>query len=165
MNNFVSDFSLFPIKHVGKPGWEYRKATWPKEVDPEVHKIFDDPTTNDSVHYTRITNHKARSQYCKVSKINNEVIMEPGDGYNYLVRRDSNNNKNDDETEVTIDDAVIPHDIICVICMSHKRTHAVKECGHVSMCYICAKQQFEINGECPICRTKMDEFPIKLFFS
>ena len=169
MANFVSDFSLFPIKHLGQPGWEYRKATWPKEVDPEVHKIFDetDPliNANNIVHYTRITNHKARSQYCKVSKINNDVIMEPGDGYNFLVRKDSTNNKDEEEKEAVIDDSVVPHDIICVICMTHKRTHAVPECGHVSMCSICAKTQFETNGECPICRVKMDDYPIKLFFA
>ena len=35
-NNFTSDFSLFPIKKMGKPGWEYRKATWASEMDSEV---------------------------------------------------------------------------------------------------------------------------------
>ena len=154
----MSDFSLFPIKKLGRQGWEYRKATWPIEVDPEVHKIWDD--SGEEVHYTRVTNHKVRSQYCKVSKVNNEVIVEPGDGYNFLVRRDSTNNK-----EVEIDDSVVSHDIICVICMTNKRTHAVKECGHVSMCQPCAKQQFETNGECPICRVEMVDFPIKLFFA
>ena len=63
----MSDFSLFPIKKLGRPGWEYRKATWPLEVDPEVHKIFDqDDDAEEAIHYTRITNHNVRSQYCKV---------------------------------------------------------------------------------------------------
>lgn len=158
--SFVSDFSLFPIKKLGKPGWEYRKATWPSEVDPEVHKIFDGKSTDD-VYYTRTTIHNARTQYCKVTKVGNDIIMEPGDGYNFMVRKDSTNNKEDEE----IDDSVVPHDIICVICMTNKRTHAVKECGHVSMCHICAKKQFEVNAECPICRVEMIDFPIKLFFA
>ena len=166
MSNFTSDFSLFPVKKLGQPGWEFRKATWPKEVDPEVHRIFDetDPELikTNIVHYTRVTNHKARSQYCKVSKVGLDVIMEPGDGYNFMVRKDSEINK---EKEEVIDDSVVPHDMMCVICMSHKRTHAVPECGHVSMCSACAKQQFEINRECPICREEMIDFPIKLFFA
>jgi len=168
--NFISDFSLFPIKKLGNPKWEYRKATWPADVDPEVHNIVDASAAdakNLTVHYTRIANHNAKSQYCKVSKVGNDVIMEPGDGYNFLVRRDSTNNKKDDEEdkEAVIDDSVVPHDMICIICMTHKRTHAVPECGHVSMCSVCAKQQFETNGECPICRVVMSDFPIKLFFA
>lgn len=158
----MSDFSLFPIKKLGKPGWEYRKATWPLEVDPEVHKIFDGKSDADKeVYYTRTTNHNVRTQYCKVSKVGDDIIVEPGDGYNFLVRRDSTKNREEEE----IDDSVVPHDIICVICMTNKRTHAVKECGHVSMCHPCAKQQFEVNGECPICRVEMVDFPIKLFFA
>ena len=157
--SFKSDFSLFPIKHLGKAGWTYKPATWPSDVDPEVHNLFDGKST-DSIYYTRITIHKIRTQYCEISKQGNDIIVKPGDGYNFLVRKDSVNNK-----QIEIDDSSIPHDIKCVICLMNKRTHAVKECGHVVMCVLCAKQQYETNGECPICRTKMDEFPIKLFFS
>jgi hypothetical protein len=161
--NFKSDFSLFPIKKLGNPNWEYRKATWPAQVDQEVHKIYEGKTT-DPVFYTRTTIHEQnpRTQYCKVSKKDNDIIMEPGDGYNFLVRRDSMDNK---ELDDEIDDDVVPHDMKCVICLDHKRTYAVPECGHVSLCFICAKHQFETRAECPICRTKMSNFPIKLFFS
>ena len=159
--SFVSDFSLFPIQKLGNPKWYFRKATWPDNVDPEVHNLIDGKST-DPIYYTRTTIHQPRTQYCKISKQANDIIVEPGEGYNYVVRKDSTNNK---ETEVEIDDTVIPHDIKCVICLTNKRTHAVKECGHVVMCIICAKQQYETNGECPICRAKMLQFPIKLFFA
>lgn len=159
--SFTSDFSLFPIKKWGNANFSYRKATWPKEVDPEIHKIVDNITT-DPIYYTRTTFHNARTQYCKVSKQGSDVIVEPGDGYNFIVRRDSNNNKLKEEI---VDDNAIPHEMMCVICMANKRTHAVIECGHVSMCYVCAKLQHDTNHDCPICRVEMKSFPIKLFFS
>lgn len=157
--SFISDFSLFPIQKIGKPNWFYRKATWPSNVDPEVHDLFDNKN-NDPIYYYRTTIHQPRTQYCKIYKQGTDIIVEPGEGYNYLVRRDSTNNK-----EIEIDDSVVPHDIKCVICLSNKRTHAVKECGHVAMCIACAKQQYEMKGNCPICRVDMMEFPIKLFFA
>ena len=157
--SFTSDFSLFPIKKLGNPKFVFRKATWPANVDPEVHDLIDGKS-NDPIYYNRVTVHQPRTQYCKISKQANDIIVEPGEGFNYIVRKDSTNNKIEE-----IDDTVVPHDMKCVICLSNKRTHAVKECGHVVMCVVCAKQQYEANGECPICRTEMLEFPIKLFFA
>jgi len=158
--NFISDFSLFPIKHLGQQNWQYRKATWPPEVDNEVHKIINGKS-DDPVYYNRTTIRDKRSQYCKISKQpNNDIVVDPGDGYLFLVRKDSTHNKEDE-----IDDSVIPHDMICVICLTNKRTHAVLECGHVSMCSVCAKQQYDTNQECPICRIPMSQLPIKLFFA
>lgn len=157
--NFTSDFSLFPIKHTGDPKWQYRKATWPKEVDNEVHKLMDNKS-NEPIYYNRKTIHDNRDQHCKIYKDNDKIMVNPGDNYLFLVRRDSTNNKEED-----IDDSVVPHDIVCVICLTNKRTHAVLECGHVSMCVVCAKQQYDTNKECPICRTEMECQPIKLFFS
>lgn len=161
-NKFISDFSLFPIKKYGVPGWEYRKATWPEAVESCVHDIFDDINL-EPIHYTRTTIYDKRIQYCKVSKQGNDVIMEPGDGYNFWVRRDTLLHKK--EKEIKIDDSVVPHTMVCKICLTNKMTHAVKECGHVSMCAICANEIYKTQKECPICRTKMTSYPIKLFFA
>ncbi|QKF93638.1 RING finger protein [Fadolivirus algeromassiliense] len=158
--SFISDFSLFPVKKVGHPGWSYRKATWPGEVDPEVHKLIDKETT-EPVYYTRAKIRDGTVQNCKVCiGANGNVIMEPGDGFNYLVRRDSTHNK-----EPEIDDSVVPHDMLCKICLTNKSTHAVLECGHVSMCAICAKKVYDDIKACPICKTPMSDEPIKLFFA
>lgn len=158
--SFKSDFSLFPIKKLGRPNWSYRIAEWPAEVDPEVHKLFD-KITQEPVYYTRARNHDGLVQYCKVCiDDNNNIIMEPGDGYNFLVRRDSTANK-----EPEVDDSVVPHDMLCKICMGNKSTHAILECGHVCMCIICAKKVYDEMKKCPICKTEMDEPPIKLYFA
>jgi hypothetical protein len=157
--SFKSDFSLFPIKKQGNPNWFFKKATWPEDIEPEVHNIFDGKTT-DSVFYTRTTVHNPRTQYCEITKEGNDIWVKPGDGYNFLVRKDSDHNK-----VIEQDDSNVPHEMLCVICFTSKRTHAVMECGHVSMCHSCSKLQYEANKECPICRTKMENFPIKLFFA
>jgi len=157
--SFKSDFSLFPIQKQGKLGWEFRIAKWAEEIDMEVHNIFDGKTT-DSVFYTRTTLHNPRTQYCEIKKEGDQIMMKPGDGYNFIVRKDSEHNKKEEQ-----DDTVIPHDMLCVICIEHKRTHAIKECGHVSMCHACSKTIYDTTKKCPICKTIMTEAPIKLFFS
>ena len=157
--SFTSDFSLFPIKKQGIIGWSFRKAFWPKEIDPEVHDLFDGKTT-ESVFYTRTTIRNPRTQYCEVTKENDLIIMKPGDGYNFLVRKDSTINK-----KIEQDDSTIPHDMLCVICIAFKRTHAVKECGHVSMCHECSKAIYDTTKKCPICKVLIESPPIKLFFS
>lgn len=158
--SFKSDFSLFPIKKLGHAQWSYRIASWPSEVDAEVHKLFD-KTTKEPVYYTRARNYDGKVQYCKVCLDDTgNIVVEPGDGYNFLVRRDSTNNK-----EPEIDDSTVPHDMMCKICFANKSTHAVMECGHVAMCCICAKKVYDGLGQCPICKTDMEEPPIKLFFA
>lgn len=157
--SFVSDFSLFPIKKQGNPNFEFRKATWPAEIDPEVHNIFDNKSI-EPVFYTRTTIRNPRTQYCEVVKDGDNIMMKPGDGYDFLVKKDDNRNK-----KIEQDDTIIPHDMICVICMTFKRTHAVKECGHVSMCHICSKELYDTTKQCPICKVQMNDYPIKLFFS
>src|SRR5271170_1804696 len=110
--DFRSDFSLFPIKKIGVLGWEYRVATWPTEIDQQVHELFDGKK-NSPIIYNRKNNRNGIMQNCKIVKKNNEVLMEPGDGWDYLIRMDANNNKLTNDT----DDKTIPHDMKCVICL------------------------------------------------
>ena len=77
MSKFKSDFSLFPIKRIGKIGCKYRKVTWSCDVDPEVHQLFDN-ISNKPIYYTRKRNFDKKNQYCKINKNENDIIMEPG---------------------------------------------------------------------------------------
>ncbi len=156
----MSDFSLFPTKKLGKPGWEYRKATWPDGIDEEVHKLMDKIST-EPVYYNRKRNYDGKDQYCKVYvDENGNVLVNPGDDYTFLVRKDSENNK-----EPVVDNTEVPHDMLCKICFVNKSTHAVMECGHVAMCVLCAKRVYDDTHQCPICKTEMEGPPTKLFFA
>lgn len=156
--NFVSDFSLFPIKQLGKPGWEYRKATWASDIDPLIHKLFDSEIN--VVKYDRVKLRDGSLQHCKVEKNHDdEIIMYPGDGYNFLVRKDTTNNK-----LVEQNNNDIPHDMLCLICMDNKRTHVIVPCMHLVCCSKCSNDIFNKLNECPICRGKFDSTPKKIFF-
>lgn len=167
MSCFKSDFSLFPIKKLGRPGWEFRIATWPSQIDPEVHKLFDGKT-NGPINYIRKRNFDGQVQNCRVIKQkdddgDDEFLMEPGDGYNFLIRRDSFNNREPDIVDV--DNSSVPHEILCLICQDNKKTHVVLPCFHVVSCAICAKKLFESSKkECPLCREPFHEPLKKLFF-
>ncbi len=90
--SFVSDFSLFPIKKLGQPGWSYSKATWPMIIDPMVHDLLDGQTEDD-ITYDRKRIRDGKMQHCTVTLEDDKLILKPGDGFNYLVRRDSKINK------------------------------------------------------------------------
>ena len=161
--NFKSDFSLIPIIKEGKSGWKYRPATWPSEIDPKVHLLFDN-ISDDDIDYSR---HKLRNdmlQHCKIVKEGNNIIMKPGDGFNYNIKRISKNNKltNMDEH---IDNENIPHNMKCIICMTNKKTHAIIPCFHVVACSICASLLYDDNNKkCPLCNSPFNEPLKKLFF-
>lgn len=160
MTNFVSDFSLFPIKKLGRPGWEFRKATWPSIVDPEVHKLIDDNNNNHKIKYLRKKIRDGTLQQCIIIKEGDKVIMKPGDGWDFIIRKDSENNK-----EYDIDNANIPHDIKCLICLDNKRTHMIPTCFHVVACAQCAFKLYQLDKkECPICRVEYNSPLQKLFF-
>lgn len=160
-NNFKSDFSLFPIKRLDVPGWEYRIATWPSTIDKKVHKLFDGQN-NDLIEYPRMKIRDGKIQNCKIVKEGDDIILEPGDGWNFLIKRDSYNNR---EPNDEIDDNDIPHDIKCLICFTNKRTHVIPSCFHVVSCVECAKilETME-KKECPICRTQYEGTLKRLFF-
>jgi hypothetical protein len=158
---FCSDFSLFPIRKLGHPGWEYRVATWTAEMDPEVHQIFDGTKT--SVGYQRTNNRTGQTQNCIVEmQSNGQVYAKPGDGWDFIVRRDHNKNKN---KLSDVDDKDIPHDKMCVICTTRKQSTVLHDCGHVCMCIPCANIIFGSTKDCPICKKHMSQKPIKLFFT
>ena len=160
MQQFKSDFSLIAIHEINKPGCDYKKATWPEDVDYEVHDIFDGKS-NGPIYYSRTTFGDKKTQYCKIEKNKkNEIVVLPGDGWNFMVRRDTTNNKKTED-----DDANVPHEMMCKICFDKKIIYAVKECGHASMCAVCAKEIYKTKAECPICKKKMINEPIKLFFA
>ena len=158
MTSFKSDFSLFPIKKLGRSGWEYRVATWPKEIDPVIHKLFDGEIDG-PVNYIRKKNYDGKIQNCRVLKRDDyDYVMEPGDGYDFIVRKDSDNNKED------VDNDSIPHDMLCLICMDNKKTHVIVPCFHVVSCASCAPLLFANKKECPLCKNKYTEPLKKLYF-
>jgi len=159
--SFKSDFSLFPIKKLGRPGWEYRLATWPKEVDSAMHKMFDG-LTDEPIAYERTANYNGLHQYCKIVKRpDNKFYVEPGDGYDFIIQKNSVHNKIEDKDE-EIDDNEIP-DMKCVVCFTNKKSR-VLSCGHVCLCGSCAKIIYDDTKKCPICKAEMKSMPMKLFF-
>lgn len=43
----------------------------------------------------------------------------------------------------------------CSICMNNKVNSVIYRCGHMCMCYECAKETQRRSGDCPICRTQI----------
>ncbi|VDN59067.1 unnamed protein product, partial [Dracunculus medinensis] len=64
-------------------------------------------------------------------------------------------NKKSEEIEAEIGDE-------CRICMNAKVNCVIYTCGHMSMCYECATETWHVNGECPICRKKIEDV-IKIY--
>jgi hypothetical protein len=163
--NFISDFSLFPIKKTGHPGWEFRKATWPSEIDAQVHKLYNNEITTE-VYYDRLKIRDGTTERCKIYKNDNdEIIVEPPNKFNYLVRIDSLNNiiKDDVINTSNNNNNVLQH-LDCVICYTNKRTHIIKECNHLIMCQECSIAIFNSDKKCPMCRTEMTSPAKKVFF-
>uniref|UniRef100_A0A915PYQ1 RING-type domain-containing protein n=1 Tax=Setaria digitata TaxID=48799 RepID=A0A915PYQ1_9BILA len=52
----------------------------------------------------------------------------------------------------------------CRICMNAKVNCVIYTCGHMSMCFECATETWHLNGECPICRKKIEDV-IKIYKS
>ncbi|VDM44360.1 unnamed protein product [Toxocara canis] len=52
----------------------------------------------------------------------------------------------------------------CKICMSAKVNCVIYTCGHMSTCFECATETWRVNGECPICRKKIEDV-IKIYKS
>jgi hypothetical protein len=157
--SFHSDFKLIPQAKRNQPNWEYRVATWPQEIDPIVHKLFDGEIDG-PVCYTRKKNRNNTIQNCKIVKHSpDEIIMEPGDGFNYHIKRYSTKNK-----QMEINNDEIPHEMMCVICLGNKITHVLYDCNHFALCGARAEIIYEKDGKCPICREVMTMKSGKLFF-
>jgi hypothetical protein len=168
-NNFVSDFSLFPIKKLGKPGWAYKKATWPMEIEPEVHKLYNDEIPG-PIYYNRLKLRDNTMERCKICKCGDDIHVEPGNGWDYLVRIDSLNNvvvdivnaaPNGDDV---MDNPNALQQLDCVICLTNKRTHIIKDCSHFVMCQECSINVFNNDKKCPMCRCEMKVPAKKVFF-
>ncbi len=162
---FVSDFSLFPIQKLGRPGWEYRKATWPQSVETEVHKLYNKEITG-PILYDRPRMKDGLLENCKICRHNDEIHVEPGNNFDYLVRIDSLNNVNVDVVAVVdnVDDDYGLQNLECVICLSNNRTHIIKECNHLILCQDCAIKIFNADRKCPLCRKGMLSLPTKVYF-
>jgi len=163
---FVSDFSLFPIKKLGHAGWEYRKATWPESTENDVHKLYNNEIPG-PIYYDRLKLRDYTMERCKICRHNDEIHVEPGNDFNYLVRIDSLNNVNVDVVAVMDDDDKNDNglqNLECVICLTNKRTHIIKECNHLLLCQACAIEIFNGNRKCPLCRKEMKEPAGKVFF-
>lgn len=175
-NNFVSDFSLFPIKKLGNPRWEYRKATWPADIEPEVHKLINDEITG-PLYYNRLKIRDGTTERCKICKHGDDIHVEPGNGFDYLVRVDSLNNvvvnvvvnntidnTNTDNTNTDGTDSNSLQQLECIVCLTNKRTHIIKECNHFILCQECAISVFNSDKKCPMCRALMIVPAKKVFF-
>ncbi len=164
-----SDFSLFPINKIGKKFWEHRKATWPLDMEPTVHKLFDKKRAP-PLNYLRRKGYDGQWQNCKIVKDDTYgLIVAPGNGYNFLIRRDTFCNREADIDDFPFDDeelspdtffpkeimktiikrkkkkanpetgGVVLTDLKCLICLTNKRSHFIPECHHLVACKDCAK--------------------------
>lgn len=153
MNDFKSDFYLKPLNIRTKSGL----ATWHADTDPAVHDLFDGFRT-EAVNYTRKRRFDGTYQDCQVIREEKEsdesdeydIILLPGDGSRYLVKKVSSNNKiNDDKTDDTTE--------ACVICMEFVKNHVCIPCGHLISCTRCTKKMDDLEGRCPICRVPYEQ--------
>ena len=55
------------------------------------------------------------------------------------------------EEEEEADEAVEPHEGVCVVCQERHQTHCIVPCGHRCLCGPCAKL-FQKTAACPVCR-------------
>ncbi len=157
-----SDFFLIPIQKQDHPGWEWRIATWPvDQVDPPVHDLFDG-TRLDPVKYQRVRLRDGKLENCFVIRDGDDVIMKPGNGFDYYVKRINYNNKINVNKDVNKD---IPHDMMCDVCLINKKTHVMIDCNHVCICESCSIQIYNTTKQCPICKTMMTKPPLKLLFT
>ena len=162
-NNFISDFSLFPIQKLGNPRWEYRKATWPAEIEPEVHKLYNDEIPG-PLYYNRLKLRDGTMERCKICKCGDDIHVEPGNGFDYLVKRVSTHNKLDHGSNQDPNQDV-PHEMKCDVCLDNKKTHVMLDCNHVCLCESCSVQIYNSTKLCPICNTPMTKPALKLIFS
>jgi hypothetical protein len=172
MANFVSDFSLFPVKQLGNPKIKFQKATWPKEVDPEVHKMLNGERTVE-ITYSRKVIRTGNWQPNKIVLRNGKPLVVPDKSfhksnteYNYIIRKDSTKNMKlaTEYKPVQPEPNSVPHDETCVVCMDEKKTHAAVPCGHLLVCTNCADQLLiHNNNDCPTCRTPVQQY-MKIFF-
>lgn len=159
--SFKSDFSLIPIIKKDNPNWEYRPATWTSDIDPFVHDLFDgindDMNDDNIITYNRQKIRNNMLQHCTIVKENDKIIMKPGDGFDYDVKRISEHNK--------INNNDIPHNMLCIICLNNKKTHAIIPCFHVVACSMCAQILYnQQNKRCPLCNVDFTDEPKKLYF-
>lgn len=172
MADFQSDFSLFPVKRLGNPKIQFEKATWPKEVDPEVHKMLNGTRKNE-ISYSRKVVKTGKWQPNKIAFRGTQLLVIPDRSfhkgnieYNYMIRKDSTKNMESttDYTPKQPEPDSIPHDETCVVCLDQKKTHAAVPCGHLAVCTTCADQLLiHNNTECSVCRTPVQQY-MKIFF-
>jgi len=178
---------------MGKKGWEYRKATWPVEMDNAVHEIFD-KKRKPPLSYLRKRWRDGKFENCKIEKDDEYGWMvKPGNGYDFLIKRDSKYNRKANIDNIKFEDldpdtyfpkeimdkiirkkrkkenpetdGVILTDVKCLICLDKTRTHVVPDCFHVVACEGCAKKLWtKTNKKCPVCRHPFTQKLKKLYF-
>nr|CAD2183581.1 unnamed protein product [Meloidogyne enterolobii] len=62
-----------------------------------------------------------------------------------------NNNNNDADAAIQLEDGDRNNE--CTICMTNRVNAVIYRCGHMCMCFPCAKETHRRSGDCPICRT------------
>lgn len=159
-----SDFFLIPIEKLHNPKWEWRIATWPvAQVDSHVHDLFDGLRL-DPVKYQRPRVKDNKLENCEIAKVGDDIIMKPGNGFNYLVKRVTSNNKIEQEVDQDPNQD-IPHEMKCDVCLYNKKTHVMLDCNHVCLCEACSIQIYNSTKICPICKVPMTKPALKLIFS
>ncbi|KAF7627365.1 hypothetical protein Mgra_00009344 [Meloidogyne graminicola] len=67
---------------------------------------------------------------------------------NEVNRQSSGEGKNDSDAAIKLEDGDRNNE--CTICMTNR---VIYRCGHMCMCFPCAKETHRRSGDCPICRT------------
>jgi hypothetical protein len=148
---FKSDFCLTPLNINANSG----PATWHPDTDPKVHDLLDG-YREESVTYTRKKIYNNTYQDCKVVREDSKnIIMLPGDGSRYSVKRERTSNKINDKESAS-------NDVACVVCLLYERNHAVIPCGHLVSCTRCALRLKQDDDRCPICRVPYNQL-VKIF--
>jgi TPR repeat protein len=59
------------------------------------------------------------------------------------------------------DDAEPDAERACIVCMVNRRRMVIADCGHLCLCFACARM---VTGACPLCRVPIRHNMIKIFY-
>ncbi len=169
MARIQSDFHIIPIKHKNDAGWEWRHATWNIiKVDPKVHLLFDEKC-DEPITYKRKRWKDKKMQNCAVYRMDDTIIMDPGDDCLYEVKRVSENNRDLQESQSKDNSNDNCNDKIdkCEECKRYDSTHMMQDCNHICLCDNCATNLYDndTKTQCPKCSVDVTKPPLKIIFN
>jgi hypothetical protein len=70
-------------------------------------------------------------------------------------------------TEFLVDEKSLDGTNLCVVCIDNKKQLAIQECGHLCLCFACAKQMMDAKDtefRCPMCKVLIRQKLNRIFY-